>query len=62
MPSLHDLSYRVKVPLALSGVIVVVAAIMAAILGRAFTRIARTDLLANALKNLGRTLARALTQ
>ena len=60
MIALRDLSYRVKVPLALSGVIVVVAAIMAAILGARIYSDARADLLANA-QSLGRTLARALT-
>lgn len=60
MPALSDLSYRIKVPLALSGVIVFVAAIIAAILGARIYADARADLLANA-QSLGRTLARALT-
>jgi len=60
MPALRNLSYRVKVPLALSGVIVFVAAIVAAILGARIYADARADLLANA-ESLGRTLARALT-
>lgn len=57
---LRNLSYRVKVPLALSAVIIVVAAIVAAILGARIYADARSDLLANA-ESLGRTLARALT-
>lgn len=57
---LRDLSYRVKVPLALSAMIVVVSAILAALLGAQIYADARRDLLANA-ESLGRTLARALT-
>ena len=60
MPALRDLSYRLKVPLALSAVIVAVAAIVAAILGARIYADARADLLANA-ESLGRTLSRALT-
>lgn len=60
MGALRDLSYQVKVPLALSGVIVVVASIIAVILGARIYADARNDLLANA-EGLGRTLARALT-
>jgi signal transduction histidine kinase len=60
MRTLHDLSYRVKVPLALSAVIVVVSAILATLLGAQIYADARRDLLANA-ESLGRTLARALT-
>ena len=60
MRTLRDLSYRVKVPLALSAVIVVVSAILAMLLGAQIYADARRDLLANA-ESLGRTLARALT-
>jgi sensor histidine kinase regulating citrate/malate metabolism len=60
MATLGDLSYRVKVPLALSAVIVVVSAILAALLGAQIYADARRDLLGNA-ESLGRTLARALT-
>ena len=60
MVSLRDLSYRVKVPLALSAVIVVVSAILAALLGAQIYADARRDLLTNA-ESLGRTLSRALT-
>lgn len=60
MRTLRDLSYRVKVPLALSAVIVVVSAILAMLLGAQTYADARRDLLANA-ESLGRTLARALT-
>ncbi len=60
MPSLADLSYRIKVPLALSAMIVVASAILAAIVGAQIYADARRDLLANA-ESLGRTLARALT-
>jgi signal transduction histidine kinase len=60
MVTLRDLSYRVKVPLAMSAVIVVVSAILAALLGAQIYADARRDLLANA-ESLGRTLARALT-
>ncbi len=60
MPALRDLSYRIKVPLAVSGVIIFVAGIIAAILGARIYADARADLLANA-ESLGRTLARALT-
>jgi signal transduction histidine kinase len=60
MGTLRDLSYRVKVPFALSAVIVVVSAILAALLGTQIYADARRDLLANA-ESLGRTLARALT-
>jgi signal transduction histidine kinase len=60
MRRLRDLSYRVKVPLALSGVIVVTSAILAILLGTQIYADARSDLLANA-ESLGRTLARALT-
>jgi signal transduction histidine kinase len=60
MRRLRDLSYRVKVPLALSAVIVLVSAILAAVLGARIYADARTDLLTNA-ESLGRTLARALT-
>jgi two-component system NtrC family sensor kinase len=60
MSTLGNLSYRVKVPLALSAVIVVVSAILAALLGAQIYGDARRDLLGNA-ESLGRTLARALT-
>lgn len=60
MKRLRDLSYRIKVPLALSAVIVLVSAILAAVLGARIYADARSDLLANA-ESLGRTLARALT-
>ncbi len=60
MATLRDLSYRVKVPLALSAMIVVVSAILATLLGAQIYADARRDLLANA-ESLGRTLARALT-
>ena len=60
MRRLRDLSYRVKVPLAMSAVIVIVSAIMAAVLGARIYADARGDLLASA-ESLGRTLARALT-
>ena len=60
MHAIRDLSYRIKVPLAVSAVIVVVAAIMATMLGAQIYRDARSDLLANA-ESLGRTLAKALT-
>src|SRR5512147_227255 len=60
MRALRDLSYRVKVPLALSAVIVVGLAILAAVLGAQIYADARRDLLSNA-ESLGRTLARALT-
>ena len=60
MATLGDLSYRVKVPLALLAVIVVVSAILAALLGAQIYADARRDLLGNA-ESLGRTLARALT-
>lgn len=59
MSGLRDLSYRIKVPLALSIVIVFVAAIVATLLGARIYADARTDLLANA-ESLGKTLARAL--
>ena len=59
MSRLQDLSYRIKVPLALSLVIVFVAAIVAILLGARIYADARTDLLANA-ESLGKTLARAL--
>ena len=58
--AIRDLSYRIKVPLAVSAVIVVVAAIMATMLGAQIYRDARSDLFANA-ESLGRTLAKALT-
>ena len=60
MRRLRDLSYRIKVPLAMSAVIVIVSAIMAAVLGARIYANARSDLLASA-ESLGRTLARALT-
>ena len=60
MHRLRDLSYRIKVPLAMSAVIVIVSAIMAAIVGARIYSDARSDLLASA-ESLGRTLARALT-
>jgi len=60
MVSLRDLSYRVKVPLALSAVIVFVSAILATLLGAQIYADARRDLLTNA-ESLGRTLSRALT-
>jgi signal transduction histidine kinase len=60
MRRLSDLSYRVKVPLALSAVIVIVSAILAAVLGARIYADARSDLLASA-ESLGRTLSRALT-
>lgn len=59
MSGLRDLSYRIKVPLALSIVIVFVAAIVATLLGARIYADARSDLLANA-ESLGKTLARAL--
>ncbi len=58
--ALRNVSYRLKVPLAMSAVIVAVAAIVAAILGARIYADARTDLLSNA-ESLGRTLSRALT-
>jgi len=57
---LRGLSYQVKVPLALSAVIVVVASIIAAILGARIYADAKGDLIGNA-ESLGRTLAHALT-
>ena len=60
MGRLRDLSYRIKVPLALSAVIVLVSAILAALLGAQIYADARRDLLASS-ESLGRTLARALT-
>jgi len=60
MRRLSDLSYQVKVPLALSAVIVIVSAILAAVLGARIYTDARSDLLASA-ESLGRTLSRALT-
>jgi signal transduction histidine kinase len=60
MRTLVDLSYRIKVPLALSAIIVVVSAILAVLLGAQIYADARRDLLGNA-ESLGRTLARALT-
>jgi two-component system, NtrC family, sensor kinase len=60
MRNLADLSYRIKVPLALSAVIVVASAILATLLGAQIYADARRDLLANS-ESLGRTLARALT-
>ncbi len=59
MASFRELSYRVKVPLALSAVIVVTAAIMSALLGAQIYSDAKRDLLANA-ESLGRTLARGV--
>ena len=60
MVSFRNLSYRVKVPLALSVVIIATAAIISALLGAQIYSDARRDLLANA-ENLGRTLARGIT-
>jgi signal transduction histidine kinase len=59
MTSFRDVSYRIKVPLALSAVIIVTAAIMSALLGAQIYSDARRDLLANA-EGLGRTLARGV--
>src|SRR5512138_1027287 len=59
MTSFRDLSYRFRVPLALSAVIIITAAIMSALLGAQIYADARRDLLANA-ESLGRTLARGI--
>jgi two-component system NtrC family sensor kinase len=55
-----NLSYRYKVPLSLSAVIVATAATVAAVLGWQTYRDLRSDLIAGA-ESLGRTLSRALT-
>ena len=56
---MKDLSYRYKVPLTLSLVIVITAAVVSAILGWQTYRDLRADLIAGA-ESLGKTLSRAL--
>jgi signal transduction histidine kinase len=56
---MRDLSYRYKVPLTLSLVIVITAAVVSAILGWQTYRDLRADLVTGA-ESLGRTLSRAL--
>ena len=56
---MQDLSYRYKVPLTLSLVIVITAAVVSAILGWQTYRDLRADLVAGA-ESLGKTLSRAL--
>ena len=56
MRRLRDLSYRIKVPLALSMVIIFVAAMVTALLGARIYADARSDLLVNA-ESPGKTLA-----
>ena len=60
MRAFRDLSYRIKVPLAASVLIIAVAAIVATVLGTRIYSDARSDLMSNA-QSLGRALARALS-